>query len=67
MAERASSQAINVEVTPVGLLEIDRTVYSWFNDKHSTVINGRRVPVVFGSWERWAQIQGNREDENLNS
>ena len=67
MAERASSQAINVEVTPVGLLEIDRTVYSWVNDKHSTVINGRRVPVVFGSWERWAQIPGNREDENLNS
>ena len=67
MAERISGQHKSVDVEGVGLLEIDRTVYNWFNNKHPTLINARKVPVVFGSWERWAQMQGNKEDENLNS
>ena len=67
MAERISGQHRSVDVEGVGLLEIDRTVYNWFNNKHPTLINARKVPVVFGSWERWAQMQGNKEDENLNS
>ena len=67
MAERISGQHRSVDVEGVGLLEIDRTVYNWFNNKHPTLINARKVPVVFGSWERLAQIQGNKEDENLNS
>lgn len=67
MARKVNSQHKSVDVEGVGLLEIDRTVYTWFNNKHPTVINGRKIPVIFGSWERWAQMQGNKEDENLNS
>ena len=67
MAERSGNYSQSVEVTPVGLLEVDRTVYNWFDVKHPTSINGRKVPVLFGSWERWAQIQGNKADENLNN
>lgn len=67
MAERSGNYSQSAEVTPVGLLEIDRTVYSWFDVKHPTTINGRKVPVLFGSWERWAQIQGNKVDDNLNN
>ena len=67
MAERISGQHKSIDVEGIGLLEIDRTVYNWFNNKHPTLINARKVPVVFGSWERWAQMQGNKEDENLNS
>lgn len=67
MAERSGNYSQSVDITPVGLLEVDRTVYNWFDIKHPTMINGRKVPVLFGSWERWAQIQGNREDENLNT
>ena len=66
MAERISGQHSSVDVEGLGLLEKDRTVYNWFNNKHPTLINARKVPVVFGSWERWAQMQGNKEDENLN-
>ena len=67
MAERSGDYSQSIEVTPVGLLEVDRTVYNWFDVKHPTLINGRKVPVLFGSWERWAQIQGNKADENLNN
>ena len=67
MAERSGNYSQSIEVTPVGLLEVDRTVYNWFDVKHPTLINGRKVPVLFGSWERWAQIQGNKADENLNN
>jgi hypothetical protein len=67
MAQRISGEHRSVDVEGVGLLEIDRTVYNWFNYKHPTQINARKVPVVFGSWERWAQMQGNKEDENLNN
>ena len=67
MADRISGEHKSVDIDGVGLLEIDRTVFNWFNTKHPTLINARKVPVVFGSWERWAQMQGNRDDENLNS
>jgi hypothetical protein len=67
MAQRISGEHKSIDVEGVGLLEIDRTVYNWFNYKHPTQINARKVPVVFGSWERWAQMQGNKEDENLNN
>jgi len=67
MAEKVNAEHRSIDAEGVGLLEIDRTVYNWFNQKHPTSINGRKVPVVFGSWERWAQMQGNKEDENLNS
>lgn len=67
MATKRNSNVKSPDVTPVGLLEIDRTVYNWFDSRHATIIQGRKVPVLFGSWERWAQIQGNKEDDNLNS
>ena len=67
MATKISGQHKSVDIDRVGLLEIDRTVFNWFNNKHPTLINARKVPVVFGAWERWAQMQGNTEDENLNS
>ena len=67
MAQRISGEHKSIDVEGVGLLEIDRTVYNWFNYKHPTQINARKVPVIFGSWERWAQMQGNKEDENLNN
>jgi len=67
MATKRNSNVKSPDLSPIGLLEIDRTVYNWFDSKHPTIINGRKVPVLFGSWERWAQIQGNKEDDNLNN
>tara|TARA_Y100000034_G_scaffold131153_1_gene191292 strand:- start:2394 stop:3371 length:978 start_codon:yes stop_codon:yes gene_type:complete len=67
MAEKVNAEHRSIDAEGVGLLEIDRTVFNWFNQKHPTSINGRKVPVVFGAWERWAQMQGNKEDENLNN
>ena len=31
MAERSGDYSQSIEVTPVGLLEVDRTVYIWFD------------------------------------
>ena len=45
-------------VTPISLYEIDKAVFNWFNVQHPTTILGRQIPVLFGSWERFAQIQG---------
>ena len=67
MAEKKSPYHKTIEIDEVTILSIDKAVYDWFDKKHSTIIKGRKVPVLFGSWERFAQMQGNKEDENLNS
>lgn len=36
---------------------IDWAVYNYFDKKFPLIIDGRKVPVVFASPERWAQIQ----------
>lgn len=59
------SKSINID--SVKLLEIDRAVYNFFNKNKILKINGRKVPVVFGSWERFAQMQGTKDDNTLNS
>ena len=67
MAERKTPLKRVVEVDEVTILSIDKAVYDWFDKKHATMIKGRKVPVLFGAWERFAQMQGNKTDEGLNS
>jgi len=67
MAERKTPLKRVVEIDEVTILSVDKAVYDWFDKKHVTQIRGRKVPVLFGSWERFAQMQGNKSDEGLNS
>ena len=41
MAEKVNAEHRSIDAEGVGLLEIDRTVYNWFNQRHPTSINGR--------------------------
>ena len=67
MAERKSELKTTIPIDSIGLLEIDRAVYNWFDSKHQLTLEGRKVPVIFGAWERFAQIQGNKNDDKINS
>jgi hypothetical protein len=67
MADRKSIRSESIEVDEVNILSIDKAVFDWFDKKHPTMIKGRKVPVLFGGWERFVQMQGNKEDENLNN
>jgi hypothetical protein len=68
MAEPKNDEQVeNLSIDTVNLFEIDKSVYNWLNRTKSLKINGRQVPVLFGSWERFAQMQGAREDDNLNA
>ena len=66
MATRSNTHQKSIEFDEVSLFSIDKAVYDWFNTKHATNIQGRKTPVTFGSWERFAQMQDNKYDENLN-
>ena len=66
MATPSNVHQKSIEFDEVNLFSIDKAVYDWFNTKHATNIQGRRVPVMFGGWERFAQMQDNKQDDNLN-
>ena len=66
MATPSNVHQKSIEFDEVNIFSIDKAVYDWFNTKHATNIQGRRVPVVFGGWERFAQMQDNKQDDNLN-
>ena len=66
MATPSNTHQKSIEFDEVNLFSIDKAVYDWFNTKHATNIQGRRVPVMFGGWERFAQMQDNKQDDNLN-
>ena len=66
MATPSNTHQKSIEFDEVNIFSIDKAVYDWFNTKHATNIQGRRVPVVFGGWERFAQMQDNKQDDNLN-
>ena len=65
MATPSNTHQKSIEFDEVNIFSIDKAVYDWFNTKHATNIQGRRVPVVFGGWERFAQMQDNKQDDNL--
>ena len=67
MAERKTPLKRVVEIDEVTILSIDKAVYDWFDKKHPTQIKGRKAPVLFGAWERFAQMQGNKTDDGLNN
>ena len=67
MADRKDDRTRVIDVAGVDLLTIDKAVYEWFNVKHPIKIKGRQVPVIFGAWERFAQMHEARDDNNLNS
>ena len=66
MATPSNVHQKSIDFDEVTLFSIDKAVYDWFNTKHSTKIQGRKVPVCFGAWERFAQMQDNKQDDNLN-
>jgi len=66
MATPSNVHQKSIEFDEVTLFSIDKAVYDWFNTKHATNIKGRKVPVLFGGWERFAQMQDNKQDDNLN-
>ena len=67
MAERKTPTKKVVEIDDISILSVDKAVFDWFDKKHATMIKGRKVPVLFGAWERFAQMQGNKADNSLNS
>ena len=66
MATPSNVHQKSIDFDEVSLFSIDKAVFDWFNTKHATNIQGRKVPVTFGSWERFAQMQDNKQDDNLN-
>jgi hypothetical protein len=66
MATPSNKHQKSIEFDEVNIFSIDKAVYDWFNTKRATNIQGRRVPVLFGGWERFAQMQDNKQDDNLN-
>jgi len=66
MATPSNTHQKSIEFDEVNIFSIDKAVYDWFNTKHATNIQGRKVPVLFGGWERFAQMQDNKQDDNLN-
>ncbi len=66
MATPSNKHQKSIDFDDITLFSIDKAVYDWFNTKHATNIQGRKVPVTFGSWERFAQMQDNKYDDNLN-
>jgi len=67
MAEKKNNEVQTIKIDKIRLLEVDKAIKDWFHNKCSTVINGRKVPVIFGSWERFVNMQGAKDDEKLNS
>lgn len=67
MADDKDSRVDIIDVAGVDLLTIDKAVYDWFSNKHAIKIKGRKVPVIFGAWERFAQMHSTKDDDNLNS
>ena len=67
MAERKTPLKRVVEIDSVNILSVDKAVYDWFDKKHPQQFRGRKTPVLFGAWERFAQMQGNKQDEGLNN
>jgi hypothetical protein len=66
MATPSNVHQKSIEFDEVTLFSIDKAVYDWFNTKHPTNVKGRKTPVTFGAWERFAQMQDNKYDDNLN-
>ena len=66
MATPSNTHQKSIEFDEVNIFSIDKAVYDWYNTKHATNIQGRKVPVLFGGWERFAQMQDNKQDDNLN-
>ena len=67
MATKKNNESISIPIDEIKLEQIDTAVYNWFNTKHQMVVNSRKVPVIFGAWERFAQIQGSKNDNKINS
>ncbi|MDA0777810.1 MAG: hypothetical protein O3C19_01945 [Bacteroidetes bacterium] len=67
MAEKKNARLRTVEVDTVDILAIDKSVYDWFNTKHALKIKGRKIPVIFGAWERFVQMHETKDDQTLNS
>lgn len=67
MAELKNDEQTSINIDQVRLLEIDKAVKSWLTEEISPMINGRKVPVLFGSWERFAQMQGTKNDDGLDT
>ena len=65
MATPSNTHQKSIEFDEVNIFSIDKAVYDWYNTKHATNIQGRKVPVLFGGWERFAQMQDNKQDDNL--
>jgi hypothetical protein len=66
MAEKKDAYSKQIPIDSIGLLEIDKAVHNWFDVKHPVVFHGRKVPSIFGAWERFAQIQGNSNEDSIN-
>ena len=66
MATPSNTHQKSIEFDEVDIHSLDKAVFDWFHVKHATNIQGRKTPVMFGGWERFAQMQDNKQDENLN-
>lgn len=66
MAEKKDPSKKTIPIDDVSLLEIDRSIFTYLKDNINLTINSRKVPVLFGAWERFAQMQED-SDKNLNT
>ena len=67
MATEKEDGVKSIEIDQIRLLEIDKAVRDWLSNKKPLILNNRKVPVIFGAWERFAQMQGSKDDDKLNT
>jgi len=67
MAEKRNAEVRSIKIDKIRLLEVDKAMKEWLSNSNATVINGKKVPVIFGAWERFVQMQGMKDDDSLNS
>lgn len=50
----------NSQVTDVTLHSLDKSVVNWFEHDFPKKVNGKNVPVLYATSERWARIQNDK-------
>lgn len=45
------------QIESIDLRNIDKSVVNWFDRDFPTVINGKKVPTLYATAERWARVQ----------
>lgn len=52
-----TDKSLASQVEEISLKDIDESVVNWFKNDYPVAINGKAVPVIYATAERWAKVQ----------